>query len=186
MATHAVNLLEPLTRVDVLSIAPPNRYLLRVTMLIQGGELDEGNIDFAAAPVVEADDHLMDGEQKVVIRLLQGLGDGIEFPLVRAAVVGLRLARHAADKVAMHAHSEAEHIHRLLDVGVPVAALLVVVKSAIEREQYQACLNIADCEQIIQTVAKRYAISPLLNFVHAMSAAPQHNANKFACCIRFA
>ena len=55
---------------DVRSIAPPNRYLLRVAMLVQGGELDERDIDFAAAPLVEADDHLVDGEQKVVIRLL--------------------------------------------------------------------------------------------------------------------
>ena len=58
---------------DVRSIAPPNRYLLRVAMLVQGGELDERDIDFAAAPLVEADDHLVDCEQKVVIRLLQGL-----------------------------------------------------------------------------------------------------------------
>ena len=126
---------------DVRSIAPPNRYLLRVAMLVQGGELDERDIDFAAAPLVEADDHLVDGEQKVVIRLLQGVGDRVQLTFVRAAVVGLRLARHRHDKVAMHAHSEAEHVHRLLYVGGPVAALLVVgVKSAIEREQCQACL----------------------------------------------
>ena len=61
-----------------------------------------------------------------MIRLLQGLGDRVQFTFVRAAVVGLRLAGHRPDKVAMHTHSEAEHIHRLLYVGGPVAALLVV------------------------------------------------------------
>ena len=95
-------------------------------MFTQQRELDEGDIDFAAAPLVEADDHLVDGEQKVVIRLLQGLGDRVKLTFVRAAVVGLRLAGHRPDKVAVHAHSEAEHVHRLLYVGGPVAALLVV------------------------------------------------------------
>ncbi|MBR6283686.1 MAG: hypothetical protein IKR25_05255 [Muribaculaceae bacterium] len=41
-------------------------------MFTQPRELYDGNIDFAADPVVEADDHLMDGEQKGLIRFLQG------------------------------------------------------------------------------------------------------------------
>jgi len=102
---------------DARSIAPPNRYLLRVAMLVQGGELDERDIDFAALPAVEADDHLMDGEKQVVIRLLQGLGDGVKLALVAAAVVSLRLAGHRTHKVRVYAHGEADHVHGLQDVG---------------------------------------------------------------------
>ncbi len=93
------------------------RDLLHIAMLIEQGELDERHIDFAALPAVETDNHLMHGEKQVVIRLLQGLGDGVQLALVAAAVVGLRLARHTADKVTMHTHSKAEHIHGLLNVG---------------------------------------------------------------------
>ena len=97
-----------------------------VNMFIQRSKLNERNVNSRTLPSVETDDHLVDGEQKVVIRLLQGLGDRVQLTFVRAAVVGLRLAGHRPDKVAMHAHSEAEHVHRLLYVGGPVAALLVV------------------------------------------------------------
>ena len=37
--------------------------------------MDERSIDFTAALMVDADCHLVDGEQKVVIRLLKGLGE---------------------------------------------------------------------------------------------------------------
>ena len=39
-------------------------------MLVEGRELDERYIDFAALPVVVADNHLMYGEKQVVILLL--------------------------------------------------------------------------------------------------------------------
>ncbi len=53
----------------------------------------------------------MDGEKQVVIRLLERLCNSIEFSFVGAGIVGLRLAGHTADKITMHAHSKAEHIH---------------------------------------------------------------------------
>ena len=52
----------------------------------------------------------MHGKEQVVIRLLEGLGDGVKLALVRAAIVGLCLARHGADKITMHSHSKANHI----------------------------------------------------------------------------
>ena len=69
----------------------------------------------------------MHGEKQVVIRLLQGLGDCVEFSLVGAGIVCLRLAGHRADKVAMHSHSKADHVDGFLDVTLPIAALLGVV-----------------------------------------------------------
>lgn len=69
----------------------------------------------------------MDGKEQVVIRLLEGLGYGVKLALVRAAVIRLRLARHGADKITMHSHSEAYHIDCFLNVGLPVAALLAVI-----------------------------------------------------------
>ena len=69
-------------------------HFLYVAVLVEGRELNERHIDFTALPAVEADNHLMDGEKQVVIRLLQGLGDGVKLALVAAAVVGLRFARH--------------------------------------------------------------------------------------------
>ena len=85
-------------------------------MLGEQRELYERDIDFAALPAVEADDHSMDGEKQVVIGLLQGLGDGVKFALVAAAVVGLCLAGHRTYKVRVYAHGEADHVHGLLDV----------------------------------------------------------------------
>ena len=58
----------------------------------------------------------MDVEEQVVVRFLQCLGDGVEFALVRARVVRLRLPRHRANEVGVNAHGEAEHVHRLDDV----------------------------------------------------------------------
>ena len=69
----------------------------------------------------------MNGEKQVVVRLLEGLGNGVKLSLVRAGVVRLRLARHGADKITMHSHSKANHIDCFLNVGLPVAALLRVV-----------------------------------------------------------
>ena len=45
-------------------------------MLAQQSELDEGAIRIGTRPAVETDDDLVDGEQQIMIRLLQGLGDG--------------------------------------------------------------------------------------------------------------
>lgn len=69
----------------------------------------------------------MHGEKQVVIRLLQGLGDCVEFSLVGAGIVCLRLAGHRADKVAMHSHSKADHIDSFLNIALPIAALLGVI-----------------------------------------------------------
>lgn len=69
----------------------------------------------------------MNGKEQVVIRLLQRLSDGVKLALVRARVVRLGFARHRADKVTMHTHSEANHIDCFLNVGFPVAALLAVI-----------------------------------------------------------
>ena len=69
----------------------------------------------------------MHGEKQVVIRLLQGLGDCVEFSLVGAGIVCLRLAGHRADKVAMHSHSKADHVDGFLNVALPIAALLGVI-----------------------------------------------------------
>ena len=69
----------------------------------------------------------MDGEKQVVIRLLECLCYCVKFSFVGAGIVRLRLARHTADKITMHTHSEAEHIHGLLNVGAPVATLFGVI-----------------------------------------------------------
>ena len=66
----------------------------------------------------------MDGEKQVVIRLLECLCYCVEFSFVGAGIVGLRLAGHTAHKITMYAHSKAEHIHGLLNVGAPVATHL--------------------------------------------------------------
>ena len=65
----------------------------------------------------------MNGEKQVVIWLLECLCYCVEFSFVGAGIVGLRLAGHTADKITMHAHSKAEHIYGLLNVGAPVATL---------------------------------------------------------------
>lgn len=69
----------------------------------------------------------MHGKEQVVIRLLQGLGDGVKLAFVRAGVVGLCFSGDGADKVTMHTHSKAYHIDSFLYVGLPVAALLTVI-----------------------------------------------------------
>ena len=99
--------------------------LLGILVLVERGELDEGTVGAYSIPVVEADDESVDVEEKVVVRFLERLCDGVQFTLVAAAVVGLRLARHGADEVRVDTHGEAHHVHRLDDVRSPVAALLV-------------------------------------------------------------
>ena len=96
-------------------------------MLAEQGELHKRAVRICSLPSVKADYHTMHGEQQVMIRLLQRVGDGVKLALVRTAVVGLRLAWHRTHKVRVHTHSEAEHVHRLLNVGGPVATFLVVV-----------------------------------------------------------
>ena len=61
-------------------------------MLIQCGQLDEGARRKCLIPVVEADEELMRIEKQIMVGLLQGLRDGIKFPLIRAGVVRLALA----------------------------------------------------------------------------------------------
>lgn len=53
------------------------------------------------------------------------MGDRVEFTLVRAAVVRLRLTRDGAHEVRVHAHHEAEHVHRLDDIRAPATSFLV-------------------------------------------------------------
>ncbi len=96
-------------------------------MLVECCKLDKRDFGVYALPCVEADNNAMHGKEQAVIRLLEGLGYGVKLALVRAAVVRLRLARHGTDKVTMHTHSKAYHIDSLLNIGLPVAALLTVV-----------------------------------------------------------
>lgn len=105
------------------------RYPFRIDALVQCGKLDKGALGKGSLPLVEFHDDSMDGEEQIVIRLLQGLCDGIELALVATAVVRLRLAGDRADEVAVHTHCETEHIDCLLDVGSPVTALLVRLNS---------------------------------------------------------
>ena len=69
----------------------------------------------------------MNGKEQVVVRLLEGLRDGVKLALVRAGIVALTLARNRADKIAMHTHGKANHIDCFLNVGLPVATLLGIV-----------------------------------------------------------
>ena len=48
-----------------------------ILMFAQQRELDEGAIGIGTRPAIEADDDLVDREQQIMIRLLQGLGDGV-------------------------------------------------------------------------------------------------------------
>ena len=69
----------------------------------------------------------MNGKEKVVIRLLEGLGYGVKLALVRAGVVGLGFAGYTSNEIGVDAHSEAYHIDCFLNVGLPVAPLLAVI-----------------------------------------------------------
>ena len=63
-------------------------------MLIKCRKLHKGANGFDTFPSVKAYYDTMDGEKQVVIRFLQGLGDGVKLALVRAGVVGLCLTGH--------------------------------------------------------------------------------------------
>ena len=67
----------------------------------------------------------MNGKEKVVVRLLQSLCDGVKFSLVAAGVIGLRLAWHRAYEIGVYAHGEAHHIYGFDNVRSPIATLLV-------------------------------------------------------------
>ena len=102
-----------------------DRNLFRVGSFVKSGELDKGAFGVSSLPLIEFHDNPMHGKKQIVIWLLQSLGNRIKLSLVTTAVVRLCLARDRADEVAVHSHGEAEHIDRLLDVGSPVAALLI-------------------------------------------------------------
>lgn len=99
--------------------------MLCVLILIERGELDEWAVRLDRCPLVETDDQSVNGEEEVVVRLLQSLCDGVKLSLVAAGVIGLRLAWHRAYEVGMDAHSEAHHIDGFYNVRRPVATLLV-------------------------------------------------------------
>jgi len=82
--------------------------LLRVLILIERGELDEWAVRLDRCPFVKTDDQSVNGEEKVVVRLLQSLGDGVKLSLVAAGVVGLRLAWHRAYEVGVYTHGEVQ------------------------------------------------------------------------------
>lgn len=99
--------------------------MLCVLIFIERGELDEWAIGRYVLPFIEADYQSVNGKEKVVVRLLQSLGDGVKLSLVAAGVVSLRLAWHRADEVGMDAHGEAHHIDGFDDVRRPIATLLI-------------------------------------------------------------
>ena len=61
-------------------------------MLIERSELDEGACGECTIPMIEADEELMRIEKQIMVGLLQGLRNGVQFPLIRAGVVRLALA----------------------------------------------------------------------------------------------
>ena len=79
--------------------------------------------------MIKLHDDAMHVEEQVVVWLLKRLCNGMKLALVATAVVRLGLTRHRAYEVGVNAHGEADHIHRLLNVGGPVAALLVVINA---------------------------------------------------------
>lgn len=100
---------------------------LCIRVFIECRKLDERHIDFDTIPFVEAAYDAVHGEKEVVVRFLKGLGYGVQLSLVRAGVVGLRLAGYSPDKIRVDAEREVYHVDRLLNVALPVAALLSVV-----------------------------------------------------------
>ena len=96
-------------------------------MLIERSELDEGACGECTIPMIEANEQLMGIEKKIMVRLLQGLRDGVQLALIRAGVVRLALTRHRTYKVRVYAHGEADDVNRFLDVRLPVASLLGII-----------------------------------------------------------
>ena len=103
--------------------------LFCIPVLVQGSQLNEWAFRVSILPLIEFHDDAMHGKEQIVIWLLKRLSNGIKFTLVRTAVVSLRFARHRADEVRVYAHGEADHVDSLLDVGSPIAALLVFVNA---------------------------------------------------------
>ena len=99
--------------------------MLRVLILIERGELDEWAVRLDRCPLVETDDQSVNGKEKVVVRLLQSLCDGVKLSLVAAKVIGLRLAWNRAYEVGVNAHGKAHHVDGFDNVRRPVATLLV-------------------------------------------------------------
>ncbi len=99
--------------------------MLCVLIFIKRGELDEWAVRLDRCPFVETDDQSVNGKEKVVVRLLQSLGDGVKLSLVAAGVIGLRLAWHRAYEVGVDAHGKAHHIYGFHNVRSPVATLLI-------------------------------------------------------------
>ena len=99
--------------------------MLRVLIFIERGELDEWAVRLDCCPLVKADDQSVNGKEKVVVRLLQSLCDGVKLSLVAAGVIGLRLARHRAYEVRVYTHGKAHHVDGFDNVRRPVATLLV-------------------------------------------------------------
>ena len=102
-------------------------YLFSIPVLVQGSQLNERAFRVSMFPLIEFHDDAMHGKEQIVIRLLKRLSNGIEFTLVRPAVVRLRFPRHRADEVGVYAHGKADYIDSLLDVGGPIAALLALI-----------------------------------------------------------
>ena len=75
--------------------------MLCVLILIERSELDEWAVRLDRCPLVETDDQSVNGKEKVVVRLLQSLGDGVKLSLVAAGVIGLRLAWHRAHETVL-------------------------------------------------------------------------------------
>ena len=96
-------------------------------MFVKRGKLDKGDFGVNSLTTVKSDNDAMNGKEQVVIRLLEGLGNGVKLALVRAAVVTLGFTGDTANKVGVDAHSKANHIDCFLNVGLPVAALLAIV-----------------------------------------------------------
>lgn len=99
--------------------------MLCVLIFIERGELDEWAVRLDRCPLVKEDDQPMNGKEKVVVRLLQSMGDGVKLALVAAGVVGLRLAWHRADEVGVDTHGKAHHVDGFDNVRRPVATLLI-------------------------------------------------------------
>ena len=71
-----------------------NSHFLCVTIFIQCCELDEWTVGMYSRPFVVLNYNIMYVEKKVVVWLLQGLGDGVKLALVAARIVSLCLTRN--------------------------------------------------------------------------------------------
>ena len=105
------------------------RYLFCIPVLVQGSQLYEWAFRVGFPPPIEFQDYPMHGKEQIVIRLLKRLCNRVKFAFVATAVIRLRLARHRADEVRVYAHREADHVHGLLNVGAPIAALFSIVNT---------------------------------------------------------